>query len=182
MADQENVGAGGENTVQDGSVVHFEYTLRLDSGEVIDHSIEGEPLSYIHGQGQLLPGLERELTGMAVGESKNVSVEPEDAYGKYDPTAVQAFPRSLFPEGMPLEVGMVLHVPDREGNLYEAYIQEVTDEEVVLNFNHPLAGQRLHFSVRITGVRPATPEELEHGHVHGEDSHHHHDHSTEEGE
>lgn len=165
----------GENDlkVADDVVVSLDYTLRLDDDEVIDTSEGREPLEYLHGHGSIIPGLERELEGMSVGESREVVVAPEDAYGSFDPDNYQEVPRSAFPPGMDLKEGMSLGMRDRDtGEVVEASIVEMRDDAVVLDLNHPLAGEKLHFQVHIADLRPATDEELEHGHVHNGDHSH----------
>ncbi|NPA31371.1 MAG: peptidylprolyl isomerase [Chloroflexi bacterium] len=161
-----------KRTVRDNDVVTIEYTLKVD-GEVVDSSEQHGPLSYIHGQGHIIPGLEKELQGMAVGESKEVTVSPEEGYGVEDPNAFIALPKSEFPPTITLEPGVQLQLSDQSGQVYNATIHEVKDDSVVLNFNHPLAGKTLHFTVKVVGLREATPEELAHGHVHSEGDHHH---------
>ncbi len=154
-----------EATVQDGQVVTMEYTLRVD-GEVIDTSEGHEPIEFIQGVGNIIPGLESALYGMKVGESKDVQVSAKEGYGEEDPAAYVDVPRDQFPDTIPMEVGVALSVQDGNGNPLHATIQEVGEETVQLNFNHPLAGKELHFSVTIAGLRPATEEEMAHKHVH----------------
>lgn len=157
--------------VADGQVVSLEYTLTVD-GEVIDSSEAHGPIEFIQGMGNIIPGLEEELYGMSVGESKSVTVAPEDGYGEIDPDAFQDFPREAFPPSIPLEPGVALRLQDESGNVHMAVIDSVTDDTVRLDFNHPLAGKELHFDVKVVGLRDATDEELMHGHVHGSDEHH----------
>ena len=156
--------------VQDGQVVSMEYTLRVD-GEVLDTSVGHEPLEFLQGAGNIIPGLEQELYGMAVGESKNVIVQPDDGYGILDPDAFVDVPREQFPADIPLEVGVEIQVTDENGTPMNARIDAVSDDSVKLDFNHPLAGKELHFDMKIVGLRPATEEENEHGHSHN--GHHH---------
>jgi FKBP-type peptidyl-prolyl cis-trans isomerase SlyD len=154
--------------VADDLVVRLDYTLTLSSGEVYDSSAESGPLEYLQGHGQLIPGLEEALYDMAVGEEKDVVVTPDVAYGEYDPEAIQEIPRDIFPAEMELEAGMSIDLYDEDADEeLEATIEEVDEETVLVNFNHPLAGETLNFHVRITGLREATPEELDHGHAHG---------------
>jgi FKBP-type peptidyl-prolyl cis-trans isomerase SlyD len=157
-------------TVEDGVVVGLEYVLTLDDGEVIDSSSEDDLLWYLHGAGQIIPGLEQALTGLQVGDTRKVVVEPEDAYGEFDEEALQYLPREMFPED--LEEDMELELHDEETDeVMEAMVVEITDDEVLLDFNHPLAGHQLTFQVRIAEVRPATEEELDHGHAHPANGH-----------
>lgn len=159
-------------TVTDGLVVSLDYTLRLDDGEIIDAS-EQEPLEFLQGHNQIIPGLERALAGMKVGESKEVVVAATDAYGEEDEDAYQLVERDIFPPDMELEEGMQLRMRDaHSGEAVDVIIAEVNDNNVLLDFNHPLAGEELHFQVKVVGLRPATPEELAHGHAHGDHDHH----------
>lgn len=154
-------------SVQDDLVISFDYTLRLDDGEVIDSSEGREPLQYLHGRGQIVPGLERELTGMGVGDEKSVTVAAEEGYGDYDEERLQRVPASNFPDDLELEEGMSVRMRDvNTDQLFDAYIDEIDDEWVTLDFNHPLAGETLHFDIKIVEVREASSEELEHGHAH----------------
>jgi FKBP-type peptidyl-prolyl cis-trans isomerase SlyD len=155
-------------TVADNMVVSLDYTLHLDDGQVVDSSEGREPLQFLHGRGQIIPGLEKELYGMQIGEAKKVAVSPADGYGEPDDEAFQLYPRDIFPDEMELTEGMGLHMRDTEsGQVVEAYIYEIRPDGIVLDFNHPLAGETLHFDVKIADVRPATSEELDHGHAHG---------------
>lgn len=167
-----------EQKIIDGLVVSMQYVLHVE-GKLIDQSEEGEPLEFIQGAGHIIPGLERELTGMGVGESRSVTVAPADGYGELDEGAFIEIPREQFPDEVPAEVGLQLQVRTEDGQTMGATIQSVTDESIVLDLNHPLAGKQLNFEVTITGLRAATEEEMEHGHVHGnhghDHSHHHHD-------
>ncbi len=153
-------------TVQDETVVTLDYTLRVD-GEIIDSSDENEPIQFIQGLGQIIPGLEKNLYGMSIGESKTVIVPPREGYGEIDANAFADIPRSEFPKNIPLEPGVAIEVRDQRGESMDAYIVAVNDKDVRLNFNHPLAGKELHFSIKILDLRSATEEELAHGHVHG---------------
>jgi FKBP-type peptidyl-prolyl cis-trans isomerase SlyD len=162
-----------KDTVQDGLVVSMEYTLTVD-GEVLDSSRDAGPLQFLAGYDNIIPGLEREMIGMKVGESKKVVVAPVDGYGEYDEEAYMEVPRSEFPKDMEIELGMELGVTDEDGNRQMAFIESFDDESVRLDFNHPLAGAELHFSIKVVGLREPTEEELEHGHVH-EEGHRHHD-------
>ncbi len=162
----------GKDSVQNGVVVSMEYTLRLDD-EVIDSSDGHDPLEFLAGHGNIISGLEREMAGMKIGESKDVIVQPADAYGEFDEEAFMEVPRSGFPKDMPVEEGLELTVRDDAGNARYARIDNVEGESVRLNFNHPLAGDELHFNVKVVGLREPTDEELEHGHVHAGGGHHH---------
>jgi FKBP-type peptidyl-prolyl cis-trans isomerase SlyD len=151
--------------------VGLDFTLRLDDGQVVGSSEEGEPLQFLHGHGQIIPGLETALTGMELGQEKDVVVEPDEGYGKRNPEALQLVPKNAFPPDTELSPGMGLQMRDQQGRVFQAYVVEVRDDGVVLDFNHPLAGKTLHFHVKVVDLREATDEELEHGHVHEEGTH-----------
>ena len=154
-------------TVEDGLVVSLDYTLSLDDGEVVDDSTDEEPLEFLQGQGQIIPGLEQALYGMAVGDEKDVVVAPADGYGEQDPDAFELVDRDVFPPDLSLEPGMGFRMRDSSGEALIAYVEEIQPEGVLLDLNHPLAGETLHFQVKIAGLRAATIEELAHGHAHG---------------
>jgi FKBP-type peptidyl-prolyl cis-trans isomerase SlyD len=143
-----------KTTVTDGQVVSMEYTLRVDD-KVIDSSAGGDPLEYLHGAANIIPGLEREMDGMAVGESKNVVVAAEDGYGEADEEAFLEAPRSEFPDDMPLQPGLEMELTGPDGNPMYARVETVEDETVVLNMNHPLAGKELHFDAAIPNLKKA---------------------------
>jgi FKBP-type peptidyl-prolyl cis-trans isomerase SlyD len=154
------------------SVVTFHYTLKDDAGQVIDQSSPADPLAYLHGHGNIVPGLERELTGRDAGDKLSVTVLPAEGYGEYDKALVQQVPkRSL--QGIPhLKVGTQLQAQTPHGTRVFTVTRLVSDM-VTLDGNHALAGKTLHFEVEIADVRHATEEELAHGHVHGTGGHHH---------
>ena len=161
-----------KETVQDGVVVSMEYTLHVD-GELLDTSDGQGPLQFLVGYGNIIPGLENEMMGMKIGDSKNVTVQPEDGYGEFDEEAFTDVPRAEFPADMKLEEGLELHVTDEDGNHQAAYVAEFDDKTVKLDFNHPLAGAVLEFYVKVVALRDPTEEELDHGHVHEDGGHHH---------
>lgn len=151
--------------VDDGHVVSMHYTLRVD-GETVDSSQGTEPLQFIQGMGHIIPGLEHDLYDMQVGESKMVTVSARDGYGAVDDEAFMDVPRDAFPTDVPLDIGMQLELKDKSGHPAHARVESLTERSVRLNMNHPLAGKQLDFEVTITGLRPATTEEISHGHVH----------------
>jgi FKBP-type peptidyl-prolyl cis-trans isomerase SlyD len=159
--------------IANGSVVSIDYKLHLGDGVVVDASGEGEPLTYLHGEGQIVPGLERELAGLAAGDSRKVVVPPADGYGDRNPQGLQRVERKAFPTGVELTVGMELSAVGPNGEVVPFVVHEVQADHVVVDLNHPLAGKTLHFDVTIREVRAATPEELEHGHAHGAGGHGH---------
>ena len=160
-----------KDTVQDGVVVSIEYTLKID-GEEVDSSKEHGPLQFLAGHGNIVAGLESEMQGMKIGDSKNVVVPPADGYGEYDESAFMDVASNQFPSDMKVEEGLELTVRDEAGQARYARIDKVEGETVRLNFNHPLAGDELHFDVKVVALREPTSEELDHGHVH-EGGHHH---------
>ncbi|RKH10577.1 peptidylprolyl isomerase [Corallococcus praedator] len=152
--------------IANGRVVALEYRLHLGDGEVIDQSAPGQPLAYLHGHKQIVPGLEGALDGLDVGESKQVVVTPEQGYGQHNPEGLRTVPRTMLPPGFTPQVGQTLMAQTEDGNV-PLRIQTVNDDSVVVDLNHPLAGKTLHFDVTVREVRDATQEELTHGHVHG---------------
>lgn len=138
-------------TVQDGKKVKIDYTLKMD-GQVIETSVDKEPLEYSHGAGQIIPGLSAGLTGMKVGEQKTVIVEPKDAYGDVIPENFREIPKSNFPADAKPEMGMVVQLKDEAGNIIPGILWEIKEETLVVNFNHPLAGKTLEFDVKVVAI------------------------------
>jgi FKBP-type peptidyl-prolyl cis-trans isomerase SlyD len=147
-------------------VVSIEYKLHLGDGNLIDESDPGDPLVYLHGYEEIVPGLEKALEGKKTGDSLKVQVTPEEGYGEYDPDGVEEVPREEFPPDMELEEGGIVTATDEDGDDVEFLVKKLSDKTVVVDFNHPLAGKTLHFEVKVLEVRAATAEELEHGHAH----------------
>jgi FKBP-type peptidyl-prolyl cis-trans isomerase SlyD len=160
--------------IVDGCVVTMDYTLKAEDGSLLDTSEGDEPLHYLHGTGQIVPGLEAELVGKEAGTKMSVTVSPEKGYGVRHDDRVLTVPRSQLPEGQDPEVGMQLEAQGRGGEHVILWVTEVGTDTVTLDGNHPLAGQTLFFDVEIKDVRLATKDELSHGHAHGPDGHHHH--------
>jgi len=153
-------------TITAHKAVEIHYTLTNDAGEVVDSSLDVEPLPYIHGTESLVPGLEKALDGKAVGDKIVVSVSPEDGYGEVTPELTQVVPRELFEFDGDIEVGMRFEA-EAENGIELVTVIAVDEKAVTIDANHPLAGQTLNFDVEVISVRDATSEELEHGHVHG---------------
>lgn len=154
------------------SVVSMHYTLTNNKGEVLDSSAGGDPLTYLHGSGNIIPGLEKALTGKQAGDKLKVTVEPTEGYGVHDPALVQQVPKRAF-QGVPnIEPGMSFHAQSSQGPM-RVTVTAVQGDMVTVDGNHPLAGETLNFEVEITEVRKATLEEISHGHVHGPGGHHH---------
>lgn len=140
--------------VQSGSEVSFDYTLTDENGKVVDTSKGKEPMHYVHGQGQIIPGLEKELTGLAVGSEKKVTVKPEDAYGPVNPQKFQEIPKEKLPPEA-LKVGTMLMAQGPAGQGVPVRVHEIKESTVVMDFNHPLAGKTLSFDVKITDIKAA---------------------------
>jgi FKBP-type peptidyl-prolyl cis-trans isomerase SlyD len=154
------------------AVALIHYTLTDDEGTKLDSSEGGEPLAYIHGNGNLIPGLERELEGKTAGDKLSVKIAPADAYGEYDKALVQRIPRRSLKGIDNIYVGMQLHAQSDHGTR-AVTVTQVVGDMVTIDGNHPLAGKQLNFDVEVAAVRAATEEELSHGHVHGPGGHHH---------
>lgn len=161
-------------------VVYLDYILRDKAGTIIEQTEEGESFAYIHGAGQFIPGLERQLEGLNVGDRREIVVPPDEAYGHHDPEGVFSVPRDAFPKDRPLEVGEILMGEGEDGEMVPVRIIDVGLMEVRVDANHPLAGETLHFDVTIKNVRDATEEELAHGHLHDEGHDHDHDHDDDD--
>ncbi|ACD67103.1 MAG TPA: peptidylprolyl isomerase [Sulfurihydrogenibium sp.] len=158
--------------VGDRKVVSFEYTLKdKETGEVIDASA-GQPLTFLTGVGEIIPGLESRMYGMKEGEKRTIEVLAEEAYGPSDPNLIQKVPREYF-QGIQLERGLPLQAQTPEGQIINMVVVDFDDNTVTVDLNHPLAGVDLVFEVEVVNVREATPDEILHGHAHGAGGHHH---------
>lgn len=155
-------------TVAKDVVVGLAYTLYVENA-VEDSAPASAPLEYIHGHGNLISGLEAALEGLKVGDKKNVTVEPEDAYGDYDPENVIDLDRSLFPAEFPIEKGRLVPLEDDEGNHLHSYILDWNDDTVTVDLNSPMAGKTLVFDCEIVSLRPGTEEEIEAGSIYLDD-------------
>jgi len=140
-----------QETVKEGKTVRFDYTLKVED-QAIESSEGKKPIEYVHGVGKIIPGLANALEGMKEGDTKSVKIEPEDAYGEIIEDAIKDVPKDNFPEDFTFEVGTVIQLQDPEGNNYPGVVWEVKDDSVVVNFNHPLAGQSLTFDVEIISI------------------------------
>jgi len=160
-------------SIKDNSAVSFHYSLTDDEGQQLDSSAGKEPLAYLHGAGNIIPGLENALTGKAVGDSMTVAVSAAEGYGEVQQELIQDVPRTSFQGVEQIEVGMQFEAQTGQGGTVPVTVTAVTDETVTVDGNHPLAGKNLNFDVSIEAVRDATAEELEHSHVHGPGGHEH---------
>ncbi|MDD1608181.1 MAG: peptidylprolyl isomerase [Methylococcaceae bacterium] len=157
--------------IADNMAVSIHYTLTNDEGEVLDSSQDDEALVYLHGEGNIISGLEQALHGKAVGDKFNVHITAEDAYGEFMEDRIQVISRAMFDGIDDLEIGMQFQADVSDGPGVVTIIK-IEGDDVTIDGNHPLAGQALTFDVEVIAVRPATSEELEHGHVHGAGCHH----------
>ncbi|MEV6768339.1 peptidylprolyl isomerase [Nocardia sp. NPDC051030] len=154
-------------------VVSIEYTLTDDDGDVLDTSVGEAPLVYLHGADNIVPGLEQALEGKVAGDELKVVIEPEDGYGEYLAELVSTVDREMFEGIDEIEAGMEFHAEAPDGESQIVTVRGVDGDEVTIDANHPLAGQRLHFAVKIVDIRDASEDELAHGHPHGDDDHEH---------
>lgn len=160
-------------TISNNHVVSIHYTLTDDEGVTIDSSAGGEPLHYLHGAGNIIPGLEKELTGKVVGDKLQVKVIPSEGYGEVIQEMIQQVPKEAFQGAPELQVGMQFEAGTQDGGRVPVTITAIEGDVVTVDGNHPLAGKHLNFDVSIESVREASQEELQHGHVHGPGGHHH---------
>lgn len=154
-------------------VITMNYTLKDNDGNIIQTTENKEPFSFLTGNRQILPKLETEIDGMIIGSKKNVKIPANEAYGEYSEQAIQQVNKNNFPGNVDLKVGMEFVANSPEGNQMPFIITDIKDEEVTIDFNHPLAGVDLEFDIELIDVRDATVEELQHGHVHGAGGHNH---------
>ncbi len=152
--------------IEKDAVVSMHYTLKNDAGDVIDSSEGKEPLPFLQGHGNIIPGLERALEGKKVGDKLDVTVEPEEGYGLRLQEAIQDIPRTALQGVEDLSLGMQLQSQDKDGHAFIVTVTKIEDETITVDANHPLAGETLHFSVTIESIRKAEAEEIDHGHVH----------------
>lgn len=152
--------------IANNSVVAMHYTLTDEDGNVIDSSSGREPLKYLHGAGNIIPGLEKELTGCEQGDAKKVVVQPAEGYGELDPNLIQTLPRDMFRGVEDIQVGMEFQAQGPNGQQQFVVVKEVSDDGITIDANHALAGKVLSFDVSIEEVREASAEEIDHGHVH----------------
>ena len=154
------------------AVVSLDYTLTNDAGDILDKSENGQ-FVYLHGANNIIPGLEKALNDKSLNEKFDVTIEPADAYGLKDESKKQVVGKEMFEADSPIEPGVQFHAQSPEGEMLVITVTEVNGDEVTIDGNHPLAGERLHFSIEVKEIRDASEEEISHGHVHGPDGHHH---------
>lgn len=159
--------------IQSGKVVTLAYSLKDSKGQTLDQATSADPFVYMAGVGQIVPGLENALIGLKIGEKKDVEVSPEDGYGEKNPGLLLTVNRSQFPGTQEIKAGMQFQAQSPEGHGMIFKIVAVEDDQVTIDGNHPLAGEKLFFAVEVLEIRDATEEEKSHGHVHGPGGHHH---------
>ena len=152
--------------IEKDAVVSMHYTLKNDAGDVIDSSEGKEPLPFLQGHGNIIPGLESALEGSKAGDKLDVTVEPEEGYGLRLQEAIQEIPRTALQDVEDLALGMQLQSQDKDGNAFIVTVTKIEDETITVDANHPLAGETLHFAVTIESIRKAEAVEIDHGHVH----------------
>jgi len=154
-------------------VVTMNFTLKDEQGKIIQTTNNNSPFQFLSGNQQILPKLEEEIDHMIIGSKKNVKIPAKEAYGEYSEQAVQQVSKNNFPKDIELEVGMEFIANSTKGEQMPFVVKEIKNEEVTIDYNHPLAGENLEFDIELVDVRDATVEELQHGHVHGPSGHHH---------
>jgi FKBP-type peptidyl-prolyl cis-trans isomerase SlyD len=158
-------------------VVSLTYDLYVDQDgaeTLVESATPEQPLTFLYGAGQMLPKFEENLSALATGDNYDFHLTAGDAYGDYDDEAVTNLPKEMFAGTDMPEIGSILPLQDNNGNRFQGQVVSIAEDAVIVDLNHPMAGQDLHFKGNILNVRPATPEELSHGHAHGADGHHHH--------
>ena len=168
--------------VEKNNVVALIYNLSIPDNEgeieVVEVVTEEDPMYFIHGISGLPEGFETKIEGLSTGDTFDFTVAPEEGYGEFDPEAIVELPKAVFQmedvdQDELLEIGNIVPMTNEDGERMHGQVVEVKDDVVVMNFNHPLAGKEMHFEGSILSIRPATDEEISHGHVHGEGGHHH---------
>ena len=154
------------------TVVSLDYTLTNDAGDILDKSENGQ-FVYLHGTNSIIPGLENALADKSLNDEFKVTIEADDAYGQNDDSKKQVVGREMFEADSPIEVGTQFHAQSPEGEMLMITVTAIDGDQITIDGNHPLAGERLHFEIKVTDLREASEEEISHGHVHGPDGHHH---------
>ncbi|MGK6351973.1 FKBP-type peptidyl-prolyl cis-trans isomerase [Parapedobacter sp. DT-150] len=163
-------------TIAPNSVVTLTYKLHtVEDGQktFVEEAGKDNPLDFLYGVGMMLPKFEENIAGLGVGDTTDFELSAEDAYGEVNEQAVASLPADMFSDGIPA-IGQILPLQDNQGNQFRGKVTEVSPEAIVVDLNHPMAGQNLHFAIEVLSVREATPDELAHGHSHGPDGTHDH--------
>jgi FKBP-type peptidyl-prolyl cis-trans isomerase SlyD len=158
------------------SLTYDLYTPNPETGEetFVESATEEQPLTFLFGVGQMIPKFEEHLSTLSTGDTYDFLIEAAEGYGEFDEEAVTNLPLEMFAQSGKPEIGDTLPLQDQDGHHFQGQVVSINEDSVVVDLNHPMAGQKLHFKGKILNVRPATPEELSHGHAHGADGHHGH--------
>lgn len=159
--------------LEENKVVSIRYTLKDEKGEILDQTTKEQPFAFLSGQNQILPNLEKKISDMVIGSQQKVVLSAEQGYGKYREDAVKQVKRSDFPEKIELQEGQRFMADLGEGKHQPFFVKSVSENDVTIDFNHPLAGVTLEFDIELLDIRDATDEEIMHGHVHGPGGHQH---------
>jgi len=160
--------------ISDNTVVTLDYTLTDDDGNILDSTQGQGDFAYLHGASNIIPGLENALAGKVAGDEVKVHIEPAEGYGEQMDEMVQVVPRDMFQVEEEINLGMQFQAQSSSGQMVVVTVTDITDDNITVDGNHPLAGTPLNFEVKVMDVREATAEELDHGHAHGPDGHHSH--------
>ena len=159
--------------LDENKVVSIRYTLKDENGEILDQATKEQPFAFLSGQNQILPNLEKKISEMVIGSQQKVVLSPEQGYGNYREDAVKQVKRSEFPEKIELQEGQRFMADLGEGKHQPFFVKSISENDVTIDFNHPLAGVTLEFDLELLDIRDATNEEIMHGHVHGPGGHKH---------
>jgi FKBP-type peptidyl-prolyl cis-trans isomerase SlyD len=159
--------------IKNGTVASLAYQLKDDSGRTLDSADAKDPFTYLHGHGNIIPGLEKALEGMKSGDKRKISVAPNEGYGDVDENLRIIVQKTQLGDVQDLQRGMRFGAQSDDGNELVYTVTDIKGDQIFLDGNHPLAGMTLHFEVEVLNTRAATAEELSHGHVHGPGGHHH---------
>lgn len=156
------------------SLTYDLYSPKDGTEALVESATQEQPLTFLYGVGQMLPKFEENLSTLSTGDNYDFTISAADGYGEHDENAVANLPKDMFNGADLPEIGSILPLQDNNGNRFQGQVVSIAEDAVIVDLNHPMAGQSLHFKGEILNVRPATPEELAHGHAHGPDGHHHH--------
>jgi FKBP-type peptidyl-prolyl cis-trans isomerase SlyD len=156
------------------SLTYDLYSPKDGTEALVESATQEQPLTFLFGVGQMLPKFEENLSTLSTGDNYDFTISAADGYGEHDENAVANLPKDMFNGTELPEVGSILPLQDNNGNRFQGQVVSIAEDAIIVDLNHPMAGQSLHFKGEILNVRPATPEELSHGHAHGPDGHAHH--------
>lgn len=156
------------------SLTYDLYSPKDGTEALVESATQEQPLTFLFGVGQMLPKFEENLSTLSTGDNYDFTISAADGYGEHDENAVANLPKDMFNGADLPEIGSILPLQDNNGNRFQGQVVSIAEDSIIVDLNHPMAGQSLHFKGEILNVRPATPEELSHGHAHGPDGHHSH--------